>query len=110
MLGSRIDGKGHLLNPGCVSGKEDDWIKSGDVQFPKTTHGVSNGTRREWHEEMAETRGQSTLRSHTINKHSSETHIRSSYPKDLEQGLPQQGIRVESQVEFSWVEIPKDGS
>lgn len=85
-------------------------MKLGDVQFPETMHGKSNGTRREWHEEMAEARWQSELRPHTINKHSSETHIRSSYPRDLELGLPQQGIRVESQVEFSWVEIPKEGS
>ena len=109
-LGSGIDGKGHFLNPGSVFGKEDDWMKLGGVQFPKTTHGESKGTRREWHEEMAEARWRSALRPHTMNMHSSETHIRSSYPKDLELGLPQRGIRVESQVECSWVEIPKEGS
>ncbi|KAL9119580.1 MAG: hypothetical protein Q9187_003867 [Circinaria calcarea] len=109
-LGSRIDGKGHFINSASVFGKEDDWMKLGDVQFPKTTYDESNGTRREWHEEAAEAQRQLASRPHRINKHASETHIRSSYPQDLEMGLPQRGIRVESEVEFSWVQIPKDGT
>lgn len=85
-------------------------MKLGDVQFPNTTYDESNGTRREWHEEAAEAQRQSALRTHRIKKHASETHIRSSYPRDLEMGLPHGGIRVKSEVEFSWVQIPKDGT
>lgn len=63
-LGSRIDGQGHFLNPTSVFAREEDWSKLGEATHnPPRLLREPSGTRREWHEGMAELKRQS-LSSH----------------------------------------------
>ena len=90
-LGTQIDGQGCFLNPTSVLATEEDWLRLGQATFnPPSLTRKPSGTRREWHEEMAELKRQS-LSSHPPARMSRkplvQTHIRSLTIYDEERGV-----------------------
>ncbi|KAL8719428.1 MAG: hypothetical protein Q9225_003571 [Loekoesia sp. 1 TL-2023] len=89
-LGTQIDGRGQFLNPTSVFAQEEDWLKLGQAAFnPPSLERKPSGTRREWHEEMAELKRQSLASPPPMTmsrKHSVQTLIRSLPIHDEEKG------------------------
>lgn len=97
-LGTQIDGRGQFLNPTSVFAREEDWLKLGQAAFnPPSLERKPSGTRREWHEGMAELRRQS-LSSHApmtmSGKTSVQTHIRSLPIHDEERGVSVHAVHI----------------
>ncbi|KAL8992215.1 MAG: hypothetical protein Q9169_007276 [Polycauliona sp. 2 TL-2023] len=94
-LGSRVDGQGHFLNPTSVFASEEDWSKLGEVAHnPPSLARKPSGTRREWHEDMAELKRLS-LSSHPplmVARPSVQSRTRSLTIHDEETGTPSFGI------------------
>ncbi|KAL8785613.1 MAG: hypothetical protein Q9213_003267 [Squamulea squamosa] len=90
-LGSRVDGQGHFLNPTSVFANEEDWLRLGQAAHnPPNLARKPSGTRREWHEGMAELKRQS-LTSHppmTRMKPAAQTQTRSLAVHDEEMVTP----------------------
>ncbi|KAL9001839.1 MAG: hypothetical protein Q9188_005198 [Gyalolechia gomerana] len=89
-LGTQVDGQGRFLNPTSVFAREEDWVKLGQAAHnPASLHRKPSGTRREWHEDMAELKRQSqtshpSMRMST--KPSVKTHVRNLPTYDEERG------------------------
>ncbi|KAI4104921.1 MAG: hypothetical protein LQ345_007255 [Seirophora villosa] len=63
-LGSQVDGHGRFMNPTRVIARDEDWARLGQMAHnPPSVGRKPAGTRREWHEGMAELKRQS-LSSH----------------------------------------------
>lgn len=97
-LGTQIDGQGRFLNPTSVFAREEDWEKLGRMAHrPPDLHRKPSGTRREWHEGMAELKRQS-LTSHPplsmSRKPSVRTQVRSLSIFDEERGIFTQGVNA----------------
>lgn len=94
-LGSRVDGQGQFLNPTSVFAREEDWLKLGEIAHnPPSLARKPSGTRREWHEGLAELKRQS-LSSHPpmmMVKPSAQSRTRSLTIHDEEMGTPSSGI------------------
>ncbi|KAL8654919.1 MAG: hypothetical protein Q9226_003243 [Calogaya cf. arnoldii] len=94
-LGSRVDGQGQFINTQSVFASEENWLKPGRATHnPRSLARNPSGTRREWHEGMAELKRQS-LASHppmVRMKPSSQTRTRSLTIHDEEMGTPIYGI------------------
>ncbi|CAL8574676.1 hypothetical protein XPA_000631 [Xanthoria parietina] len=94
-LGSRVDGQGQFLNPTSVFAREEDWLKLGEIAHnPPSLARKPSGTRREWHEGLAELKRQS-LSSHPpmmMVKPSAQSRTRSLTIHDEEMGTPISGI------------------
>ena len=76
-LGSQSDGRGHFMYPGSVLAADEDRMKSSQAAHnPPSLCRKPSGTRREWHEDMAELKRQS-LGSHPpiLGKPSTQTHV-----------------------------------
>ena len=90
-LGSRVDGQGQFLNPTSVFAREEDWLKLGEIAHnPPSLARKPSGTRREWHEGLAELKRQS-LSSHPpmmMVKPSAQSRTRSLTIHDEEMGTP----------------------
>lgn len=95
-LGSRVDGQGHFINPTSVFAREEDWLKLGQLAHnPPSLARKPSGTRRAWHEEMAERKRQS-LSSHPpmTRKPSVQMHTRILPTSDEEMGMPGEETHV----------------
>ncbi|KAL8927609.1 MAG: hypothetical protein Q9172_001319 [Xanthocarpia lactea] len=94
-LGSRVDGQGHFLNPTSVFAREEDWLRLGEAAHdPPSLARKPSGTRREWHEGMAELKRQS-LSSHppmVITKPAAQMLTRSLTIHDEETAMTIHGI------------------
>ncbi len=94
-LGSRVDGQGHFLNPTSVFAREEDRSKLGEAAHnPPSLARKPSGTRREWHEGMAELKRQS-LSSHppmVIKKPAPQMLTRSLTIHDEETAMPIHGF------------------
>ncbi|KAL8935781.1 MAG: hypothetical protein Q9211_004519 [Gyalolechia sp. 1 TL-2023] len=90
-LGTQIDGHGRFLNPKSVSARGEDWVKLDQAASnPPRLHQKPSGTRREWHEGMAELKRQSLIpRPSTIlsRKSSVKTHFQSLPTYDEEREI-----------------------
>ncbi|KAL8955204.1 MAG: hypothetical protein Q9193_006854 [Seirophora villosa] len=54
-LGSQVDGRGRFMNPTSVIARDEDWARLGQMAHnPPSVGRKPAGTRREWHESMAE--------------------------------------------------------
>lgn len=97
-LGTQVDGQGRFLNSTSMFARDEDWAKLGQIAHnPPSLARKPSGTRREWHEGIAELKRQS-LSSHPpktmLVKPLLQTHLKSLPVHDEEKGLPGQGVRV----------------
>ncbi|KAL9009101.1 MAG: hypothetical protein Q9173_005838 [Seirophora scorigena] len=89
-LGSQVDGHGRFMNPTSVIARDEDWARLGQMAHnPPSVGRKPAGTRREWHEGMAEIKRQS-LSSHPptsmSRKPSVQTQVRRLPVHDEEKG------------------------
>ncbi|KAL9604094.1 MAG: hypothetical protein Q9219_000682 [cf. Caloplaca sp. 3 TL-2023] len=91
-LGTQIDGDGRFLDPASVFAREEDWLKLSQAAYkPPSLARQSSGTRREWHEGVAELKRQSLSSHHPgtmARKPLMQTHICRLSVQDEERGSP----------------------
>lgn len=98
-LGTQIDGQGRFMNSTTMFARDEDWAKLGQIAHnPPGLGRKPSGTRREWHEGMAELKRQS-LSSHPPKAMSRkpsqlQTHLGGLPVHDEEKGVPGQEVRV----------------
>ncbi|KAL8917240.1 MAG: hypothetical protein Q9208_008079 [Pyrenodesmia sp. 3 TL-2023] len=98
-LGTQIDGQGRFMNSRTMFARDEDWAKLGQIAHnPPGLARKPSGTRREWHEGMAELKRQS-LSSHPpktmSRKPSLQRQLKSLPVHDEEKGAPGQEVRVD---------------
>lgn len=111
-LGSQIDGQGFFINP--ITGPVDDADRA-RIGYPPHSQPFAGSTHDEPCHKLPETvvydgrqgdlckhPGQSLGYSLSPKDSSTHTNIRSSYSEDMESALPENAIRVNTQLESSW--------
>ncbi|KAL9049292.1 MAG: hypothetical protein Q9206_005599 [Seirophora lacunosa] len=98
-LGSQVDGHGRFMNPSRVIARDEDWARLGQMAHnPPSVGRKPAGTRREWHEGMAELKRQS-LSSHPptsmSRKPSVQTQVRRLPVHDEEKGALEHEVHDE---------------
>ncbi|KAI4123305.1 MAG: hypothetical protein LQ338_005330 [Usnochroma carphineum] len=96
-LGTQIDGQGRFMNRTSVLASDGDWVKLGQMaHIPPNLARKPSGTRREWHEGMAELKRQS-LSSHPpmtmSRKPSMQMHLKTLPVHDEENEAPGGKVR-----------------
>lgn len=96
-LGTQVDGQGRFMNPTSVFARDEDWDRLGQLAHnPPGLARKPSGTRRQWHEGMAELKRQS-LSAHppmAMSRKPSQTQHRSLPVHDEEKGIPGEEVRV----------------
>ena len=108
-FGSRVDGRGHFLNPTSVFADEGHWMELGEAKAPGHTAieapkiaGDGLIAERDFPEHNPLQRPWPTFR--YDNQGKTQTHIRSSYTPEtnVERNQAELGIRIESEMRTVW--------